>query len=102
MSIHRQQSTFSQAQRSIEKGGVVIFWRPGCPFCERLDQGLGEDGQRALWVNIWEDSQAEDFVKSVNNGNAVVPTVATSTKSFVASTSDAADRVRDLLADSAQ
>ena len=50
-------------------GGVVIYWRPGCPFCERLDAKLGELGNHATWVNIWEDPQAEEHVKSLNNGD---------------------------------
>lgn len=94
---NRQQSTFIQAQQALEQGSVVIFWRPGCPFCERLDAGLGDDGDNAVWVNIWEDSEAEEFVKSVNQGNAVVPTVSTAEKSFVASAPDAAETVRRLI-----
>lgn len=94
---NRQQSTFVQAQQALEQGSVVIFWRPGCPFCERLDAGLGDDGDSAVWVNIWEDSEAEEFVKSVNQGNAVVPTVSTAQESFVASASDASEVVRALI-----
>ncbi|WP_346845714.1 glutaredoxin domain-containing protein [uncultured Rothia sp.] len=81
----RTQATQAEAEKVIDNGGVVIYWRPGCPFCERLDSGLGETGDQATWVNIWEDEAAEAFVKSVNDGNAVVPTVTNSEKSFVAS-----------------
>lgn len=85
----RTQATQAEAEKVIEDGGVVIYWRPGCPFCEALDSGLGETGDDATWVNIWEDADAEAFVKSVNDGNAVVPTVTNSEKSFVASSSKA-------------
>lgn len=83
--MSRPQATQAEAEKIISDGGVVIYWRPGCPFCEALDRGLGETGDKATWVNIWEDSAAEEFVKSVNDGNAVVPTVTNSEKSFVAS-----------------
>lgn len=85
----RPQATQAEAEKIIADGGVVIYWRPGCPFCEALDEGLGETGDRATWVNIWEDENAKAFVESVNDGNAVVPTVTNSEKSFVASSSKA-------------
>lgn len=54
---------------------VVIYWRPGCIFCQRLKGGLGSDGGKATWINIWQDEDAAAFVRSVNDGNEVVPTV---------------------------
>lgn len=54
---------------------VVIYWRPGCGFCQRLKGHLGKDGERAVWVNIWQDEEAAAFVRSVNDGNETVPTV---------------------------
>ncbi|WP_218975427.1 glutaredoxin domain-containing protein [Tessaracoccus massiliensis] len=54
---------------------VVIYWRPGCIFCQRLKGGLGSDGGKATWINIWHDEDAAAFVRSVNDGNEVVPTV---------------------------
>ncbi|MDO5740256.1 MAG: glutaredoxin domain-containing protein [Ornithinimicrobium sp.] len=55
--------------------GVLIYWRPGCGFCLRLRMTLGEAGERATWVNIWDDEEAAAFVRSVNAGNETVPTV---------------------------
>lgn len=54
---------------------VVIYWRPGCVYCARLRRHLGAPGRRAHWVNIWQDADARAFVRSVNDGNEVVPTV---------------------------
>lgn len=54
---------------------VVIYWRPGCGFCQRLKGHLGKDGERAVWVNIWQDDEAAAYVRSVNDGNETVPTV---------------------------
>lgn len=54
---------------------VIVYWRPGCIFCERLRGGLGSDAERVHWINIWQDAEAAEFVRSVNNGNEVVPTV---------------------------
>ena len=54
---------------------VVIYWRPGCQFCGRLKWRLGACGQQAIWVNIWQDKEAAQFVRSNNEGNETVPTV---------------------------
>ena len=54
---------------------VVIYWRPGCRYCQRLRGALGRDARQAKWVNIWQDPEAAAFVRSVNGGNETVPTV---------------------------
>ncbi len=54
---------------------VTIYWRPGCGFCSRLRSTLGADGEKATWINIWEDKDAAAFVRKSNDGNEVVPTV---------------------------
>ncbi|WP_265444816.1 glutaredoxin domain-containing protein [Flexivirga meconopsidis] len=54
---------------------VTIYWRPGCPFCTRLEAIIGADRSKAQWRNIWQDADAAEFVRSVNDGNEVVPTV---------------------------
>lgn len=58
-----------------EQRRAVIYWRPGCIFCQRLKGGLGADAKKATWINIWQDPDAAAFVRSVNDGNEVVPTV---------------------------
>ncbi|MGB7817646.1 MAG: glutaredoxin domain-containing protein [Ornithinibacter sp.] len=55
--------------------GVVVYWRPGCPFCSRLRFAVRKDRDRITWVNIWEDDDARLFVASLNGGNETVPTV---------------------------
>src|SRR5665811_1039858 len=58
-----------------EQDRPVIYWRPGCGFCARLRSTLGERAHDVQWVNIWQDKDAAAFVRSVNDGNEVVPTV---------------------------
>ena len=61
-------------QRAREEGLLVAYWRPGCESCERLRSGLrGETG--VLWVDIWQDPAAAEFVRGVNDGYEIVPTV---------------------------
>jgi mycoredoxin len=54
---------------------VIVYWRPGCGFCARLRSALGSRAEQAHWVNIWQDPEAAAYVRGVNDGNEVVPTV---------------------------
>lgn len=53
----------------------IVFWRPGCGFCAMLERGLSAAGVTYERRNIWEDAEAAEFVRTVNNGNETVPTV---------------------------
>ncbi len=57
-------------------GAVSFYWRPGCPFCISLDRKLAKAGVPLDKRNIWEDADAAAFVRSVADGNEVVPTIA--------------------------
>lgn len=67
---HQEVLAMPESERS-----VVIYWRPGCGFCQRLKGHLGSDGDRATWVNIWQDEDGAAYVREVNGGNETVPTV---------------------------
>lgn len=57
------------------EGEVVVYWRPGCPFCWRLRSGLRRHGLPTREVNIWTDPAAAAVVRSIADGNETVPTV---------------------------
>lgn len=54
---------------------ITVFWRPGCMFCSALLHRLEQTDLVYRTVNIWEDDDAREFVRSVANGNETVPTV---------------------------
>lgn len=56
-------------------GEVVIYFRRRCGFCERLRLSLGRRRSEVVWVDIWADPDAAAFVREVNDGNEIVPTV---------------------------
>ena len=64
----------SQALAHAEHG-VAIYWRPGCPYTARLRVAIRAQGDRARWVNIWDDEAGRAFVATVNDGDETVPTV---------------------------
>lgn len=55
--------------------GMVVYWRPGCPYCMKLRLQLRRTGLTYRQVNIWRDPEAAAFVRSVADGNETVPTV---------------------------
>ena len=65
----------AEAARAAEEGRVVVYWRKGCPFCRRLQLVLGRRVRDVVWVDVWADDEASAYVRSVNDGNEVVPTV---------------------------
>lgn len=65
----------AEGARAAEDGRVVVYWRKGCPFCKRLQLRLGRRVRDAVWVDVWADPDASAYVKQVNGGNEVVPTV---------------------------
>ena len=54
---------------------AVVHWRPGCPFCAALLFGLWLRRVPHRRIDIWKDTEAAAWVRSVNGGNETVPTV---------------------------
>lgn len=54
---------------------VIVYTRPGCPFCTSLRAGLKRQGLDFTEVDIWKDPDAATTVRSLADGNETVPTV---------------------------
>ncbi len=54
---------------------VIFYWRPGCPFCNRLERDLDRAGIELDKRNIWDDPGHAAVVRSIANGNETVPTL---------------------------
>lgn len=66
-----------------EQDGVVVYWRPGCPYCMVLRRGMRRTGLQYTEINIWDEPKAAAFVRSVADGNETVPTVVVAGKAMV-------------------
>lgn len=64
-------------------GGVLVYWRPGCPYCALLRLGLRGARVSATWVNIWEDRAAAARVRAITGGDETVPTVVVGARALV-------------------
>ncbi|MEM8924894.1 MAG: glutaredoxin domain-containing protein [Actinomycetota bacterium] len=62
---------------------IELYWRPGCPFCMRLEHAIDTANIPTTKRNIWDDPDAAAFVRSVADGNETVPTVRVGERSFV-------------------
>ena len=75
----------------LARGGAVVFWRPGCPYCGALIRALGSELRNTpYWVNIWDEPEAAERLRGYNDGNETVPTLVTSAGHVVATDVDAA------------
>jgi glutaredoxin-like protein len=54
---------------------MVLYTRPGCPFSAKLRAKLALARIPYTKVDIWQDKDAAALVRSVNDGNELVPTV---------------------------
>jgi len=54
---------------------VVVYWRPGCPFCSSLRGQLRRAGVPTREIDIWADPAAAAEVRRHAGGNETVPTV---------------------------
>jgi mycoredoxin len=54
---------------------IVMYARPGCPFCSMLRADLAAAGISYRELDIWQDAEAAASVRAVANGNETVPTV---------------------------
>jgi glutaredoxin-like protein len=54
---------------------IVMYTRPGCPFSAKLRAKLALARIPYTKVDIWQDPEAAAVVRSVNDGNELVPTV---------------------------
>lgn len=54
---------------------VTVYYADWCPFCQRLLRDLNELEVPHELVDVETDEEASEWVKSVNDGNRVVPTV---------------------------
>ena len=54
---------------------LIMYTRPGCPFSAKLKAKLALARIPYTPVDIWQDPDAAAIVRSVNDGNELVPTV---------------------------
>jgi mycoredoxin len=54
---------------------IVMYARPGCPFCTMLRADLASAGIAYRERDIWQDADAAADVRAAANGNETVPTV---------------------------
>ncbi|WJZ02044.1 mycoredoxin [Corynebacterium freiburgense] len=59
----------------MSKDHITLYTTSWCPHCVRLKNSLDRSGTPYTNIDVEQDEAAAEWVKSVNNGNRVVPTV---------------------------
>ncbi|GAB4588799.1 glutaredoxin family protein [Nocardia sp. IFM 10818] len=54
---------------------LIVYRRPGCPYCSRMRRVLNRHGIIHTEVDIWENPDAATVVRTLADGNETVPTV---------------------------
>lgn len=54
---------------------ITVYGAPWCPDCARAKQFLGEHRVRYNWVDIDRDDTARAYVRQVNDGKQIIPTI---------------------------
>ena len=67
---------------------IKVYGAPWCPDCRRSKQFLGELRVAYDWIDIDQDAAAAQYVRSVNNGKQVIPTIVFPDGSFLAEPSN--------------
>ena len=57
------------------KARIVMYTTSWCPDCHRAKYLLDEYGIPYIDIDVEEDAEGLAFVKQVNNGHRVVPTI---------------------------
>lgn len=59
----------------MTKEHVTIYAADWCPFCQKLLAALDRTDTEYTLADVEQDDAASEWVKSVNNGDRIVPTV---------------------------
>lgn len=55
---------------------IAVYGAPWCPDCKRAKQFLGEQRISYDWIDIDLDESGRDYVRQVNDGKQIIPTIA--------------------------
>ena len=56
-----------------EQRRCIVYWRPADIFSTRLRGGLGKHAKAFIWINVWQDRDAER--RAVELGEGIYPVV---------------------------
>ena len=73
----------------MPKPSFTVYGAHWCPDCRRSKMFLGEHQMPYHWVDVEEDSAAEQYVVDMNNGRRIIPTIVFEDGSFLVEPSNA-------------
>lgn len=67
---------------------VVVYWRTDDLNCQRMRSALRDIRDEIVWINLFWDGEAEDFVRRQSRGEETLPVVRWDGETFVAPSAD--------------
>ena len=59
----------------MEDARIKMYGAPWCPDCRRAKQFLGEQRVPYEWVDVDKNPEALDYVREINDGKQIIPTI---------------------------
>ena len=72
----------------MTEASIIVYGADWCPDCRRSKKFLEENSIPFKWVDTNTDKAAEDFVRHLNNGKRIIPTIMFEDGSFLAEPTD--------------
>ena len=57
------------------KSEIKVYGTTSCGDCTRAKQFMDENGVSYNWTDVDEETQYQDYIKGLNNGQMRVPTI---------------------------
>ncbi len=54
---------------------IMVYGAPWCPDARRAQRFFDEHDAEYTWIDIDEDNEARDFVKTTNDGQIIIPVI---------------------------
>jgi thioredoxin reductase (NADPH) len=59
----------------MSDGKIKMYGAPWCPDCRRAKQFFGEQHVAYDWIDVDQDREGLEYIKQVNNGKQIIPTI---------------------------
>ena len=59
----------------MTEGMITVYGADWCPDCRRSKAFLEEHRVPYQWIDVDQDTEAQEYVRQVNNGRRIIPTI---------------------------
>ena len=67
----------------MNQAGIRVYGAEWCDDCRRAKRFMDQRGIPYQWIDIQDDAEAKEFVKKLNHGKQIIPTIVFDDDSFL-------------------